>query len=90
MEFRLSKTSLKNLILGIVCVFLAVIVILFSYGYVSGLVSEGGDIIIKREGISSMFEVIGVILLLGLAGGFEIGRYAEMEFNKRKSEKPSS
>jgi len=46
-------------------------------------VSSGGDLVIKHDGIF-LFELMLTPLILGSLGGYEIGRYAEMEFSKRR------
>lgn len=64
---------------------LTVGLILFVYGYLSGMASSEGDIILKRDGISGLFTALLGILFLGVWSGYEIGRYVEMEFSKRRT-----
>jgi hypothetical protein len=80
-----ARATTTELILGLIYVFIAVGVIIFAYGYISGMVSEGEGIIVKREGIAVLFICISLILLLGLLGGIEIGRYVQTQLAKRET-----
>ena len=84
-KYIFGKASLKNLVLGMLLLLSTVGLILFVYGYLSGMASSGGDIILKRDGVSGLFAALLGILFLGVWGGYEIGRYVEMEFSKRRT-----
>ena len=82
-----GKASLKNLILGIICLFIAIVLIIFAYSYLAGMTATlgaGEDIILKPEGITGLLYFNFAILFFGLWGGFQVGRYVEMEFSKRR------
>jgi len=63
----------------------ALSIVLFLYGYISGLARSGEDIIVKLEGWNGLFIGMFFLILLASWGGYEIGRYAEMEFSKRRT-----
>lgn len=56
--------------------------IVYLYAYVSGL-EVNGDRIILRD-ISGLTVLHFGILFFGVLGGFEIGRYVQTEFAKRR------
>jgi hypothetical protein len=87
-KYIYGKASLKNLIFGIILLMFIFGVLLFVYGYVSGF-TYGEDIIVKREGWNGLFIAIFCMILLTLWSGFEIRRYAEMEFSKRRTQNSS-
>jgi hypothetical protein len=87
-KYIYGKASLKNLISGIVLLMFIFGALLFVYGYISGF-AHGEDIIVKREGWNGLFIAIFCVILLTLWSGFEIGRYAEMEFSKRRTQNSS-
>jgi len=79
-----KEAGVRNLITGIISLFVAIVFIIWVYSYLTGMVSGGGDLIMKREGIIGLLYFGFGILFFGLLGGFEIGRYVEMEFSKRR------
>jgi|YelNatPaOPRAMG01_1025707.scaffolds.fasta_scaffold213939_1 hypothetical protein len=87
-KYIYGKASLKNLISGVVLLMFIFGSLLFVYGYISGF-ARGEDIIVKREGWNGLFIAIFCMILLTLWSGFEIGRYAEMEFSKRRTQNSS-
>lgn len=81
-----GEVRVRNLIWGLILIFIAVALIVLVYSYFSGMTSGGGDIVLKREGISGLSMVMFAILLFGLLGGFEIGRYVQTESIRRRKE----
>ena len=81
-----SEAGVRHLVSGIIGIFSIVILIIFAYGYISGMASTG-DIGIKREGINALFVIMFLVLLIGVASGFEIGRYVQTEFTKRRRQR---
>jgi hypothetical protein len=75
-----GEARLRNLIMGLITLFSAIAMILFTHGYTSGM-APGGEIIIVSEGLIILMLCM---LILGLMAGYEIGRYVEMEFGKRR------
>lgn len=82
-----GEAGVPHLVFGIFCVVVAVILIVFGYAYLIGLEASGeGEIILK--------DILGVTawnigtLLFGVVGGFEIGRYVQTEFAKRRKHTP--
>jgi hypothetical protein len=84
-KYIFGKASLRNLIMGILSVLIALSFVLFLYGYISGLARSGEDIIINPRGWNGLFLAIFGLMMLAFLGGWEIGRYAEMEFSKRRT-----
>lgn len=68
-----GKPSLLYIIAGMLLVFVGVACILLVYGYFFG-VSGGGDVVITPPGISLIFALMFIILVLGLVGGLLMGR----------------
>jgi hypothetical protein len=86
-----GKASLKNLVFGLVSLFLATGLILFLYGYISGMGSSGQQFIITYDALRSIVIVMFGILFLGFGGGYEIGKYVyETMYGEKRSEKPPS
>ena len=67
------KSSHLYTIIGIVAIFFGLACIFLVYGYFFG-VSSGSDVAITPNGISLIFTLMFLILLLGSAGGFLVGR----------------
>jgi hypothetical protein len=63
---------------GIVVLGIAIIIIVYLYGYIAGL-SQGGDIVIKQVGLQPIFEVIFLLVVLGFVGGVQVGLYFEAQ-----------
>jgi uncharacterized membrane protein YqhA len=72
-----GKSKLLNLIFGIATVFLAVGFTLYLYSLNSTQSINGSDLIIKAADVPRLFLLIGMILFLGIVGGYEIGRFME-------------
>jgi hypothetical protein len=51
------------------------------------MTASGDKLVFTYENIGGLVSVTFVILVLGLMGGYEIGKYAEAEFGKRRTEK---
>ena len=86
-KYVFGKASLRNLIWGIICLFIAIVLIVWVYSYLNGMVSTLGAeeyLTMKPEGVIGLLYFGFGILFFGLLGGYEIGRYAEMEFSKRR------
>jgi hypothetical protein len=77
-----GKPRLLNFIFGLVCVISAFALVLNIYGYTSGLTSQG-NIILESKEVPQLFLFIGLVVLLGVYGGFEIGRFVEA--NKKRT-----
>jgi hypothetical protein len=88
MQVTRRGAGLKDLLAGIVAIFLALILIAYTYAYTLG-VSSGGDVAVRQEGIPLLFLMIVFILFLGIIGGLEIGRYLEKVMNEKNRQIPS-
>ena len=66
---------------GILCVVFSFALILEIYVYIVGLTSYGYTILMARD-VGPLFLFIGLVLMLGMFGGYEIGRFIEV--NKKK------
>jgi len=84
-KYVYGEASTKNLIFGLICVFIAIVLVIWVYTYVSGMASGGEDIVMKHEGIIGLLYYGFGVLFFGLIGGFEIGRYVQTEFTKRRT-----
>jgi hypothetical protein len=92
-KYVFGKASLKNLIWGIICLFIAVVLIVWVYSYLNGMVSTLGAeeyLTMKPKGVIGLLYFGFGILFFGLLGGYEIGRYVEMEFSKRRLSQPNN
>ena len=76
-----GKARVRNLVWGFMFLLLAVFVIVYAYAYASGLAGDEGYVILIPEGLAF---ITCIILFLGFWAGYEIGRYVEMEFGKRR------
>lgn len=85
-----GEGKVRNLITGIIVLFVAIALILWTYGFLSGMATSEGDIVMTREGIRNVPIIMLVILFFGLWGGFEIGRYVQTEFTKRREQRLKS
>ncbi|MBN1245523.1 hypothetical protein JXA31_08015 [Candidatus Bathyarchaeota archaeon] len=68
-----DKSSHLLTIIGIVAIFIGLACIFLVYGYFFG-VSGGSDVAITPNGVSLIFALMFLILLLGSAGGLLIGK----------------
>ena len=75
MVASVGRPEMLNFIFGLVCVAVSVGIVLFMYSYTSSLASESGYIIWRSVEISKLYLVFGLLLLFGLLGGYEIGRF---------------
>lgn len=90
-KYVFGEAGVNNLILGIFIMAMAVSVILFMYGYLSGMAShENGQIVLATEGISGLPLIMLLVLVFGIISGYEIGRYVQTQFTKRRKERLKS
>ena len=86
-----GEAGVRNLVFGMILVFIAVGLILFGYGGLSG--KPSGDQIVfdmtLEQFTSTMLAIWFAILFFGVLGGFEIGRYVQTEFTKRRTSSTS-
>ena len=91
-KFIFGDAGVINLVSGMLFIFVAIGLIAFAYGGMMGKPS-GDQIIINmtlEKYASTMLLIWLVILLFGIIGGFEIGRYVQTEFTKRRIAKTPS
>ena len=90
-KYVFGEAGVWNLLFGVILVFTAIGSILFIYGMVLGKLSglEEAEVVVVTdpEGFLFLLKVVLAILFLGVWGGFEVGRYVQTEFTKRKSRK---
>lgn len=83
-----SEAGVSNLVAGIICIFVALLGMAFVYGiYFGNIVSLGGAqaVLADPQRFISLMALFSLaILFLGILGGFEIGRYVQTEFTKRR------
>jgi hypothetical protein len=90
-KVSVGKAGLKNLVFGLITLFLDVGMILFVYGYISGMASSGEQFIVTYEGLRGILIAMFGILVLGFGSGYEIGKYVyETVYIKKRNEKPSN
>ena len=77
-----GRPRLLAFFVGLVCVIFSFAVVLEVYVYTMGLTSYGYTLLQAKE-VPILFLFIGIVLLLGVFGGYEIGTYAES--NKKKT-----
>ncbi|MBX5328489.1 MAG: hypothetical protein QHH18_03210 [Candidatus Bathyarchaeota archaeon] len=77
------KASLKSLIFGLILLFFDVGVIIFVYGYISGISLGGEQFIITSEGLKGLIIAMLGIMAFGFVSGYEIGKYVEEVYVKR-------
>ena len=86
-KYIYGEAGVSHLVLGLILIFVALALIILLYGVTSS--SPSGDIIIldmSPEEYSSGLVGLGLaILFFGVWGGFEIGRYVQSEFSKRRT-----
>ena len=85
MQVTWSGAGLKDLLLGIVCILFAIIAIISVFAYTLGY-SGGEGVVVKQEGISGLFVATFSVLVIGVLGGVEIGRYVEKTMNEKKKQ----
>ena len=85
-KYIYGEAGISDLVLGLISIFMALGTIIFAYGGMLG--KQSGDQIVfdmTLEKFSSTILTIWLgILFFGIIGGFEIGKYIQTEFNKRK------
>ena len=85
-KYFYSEAGIFNLLFGLTCIFIAFGLIIFAYGWILG--QPIGDLSINdltnEEFVSTMVLIWIGILFFGVIGGYELGRYIQTEFNKRK------
>ena len=90
-KYAFGEARVRNLVFGIILVFGAIALVLFVYGALLGKFSgvDGAEVVITDpEGfVSGLVAILLLILFLGVGGGFEIGRYVQTEFTKRRKER---
>ena len=79
----MSKAGLKDLIIGIVAIFMGFILIIVLATQASLINSATGSVTLRSEGLPIFYGAIILAMFSVLLGGFEIGRYVEMEMGKR-------
>jgi len=87
-----SEGRVRDLIGGIISIFAAIGIIILFYGALWGKFSEvrqGEQVIITNpNGFTSvMVTVFFALVILSVLGGFEIGRYVQTEFTKRRRQR---
>ncbi len=82
-----GKPRLPSFLLGIICVVFALVLVLYTYSYTSGLTNSNGYTILESKDVPMLFVFIGGVVLLGVYGGIEIGRFLESSNKKAKSKK---
>jgi len=83
-----SEAGVRNLISGMVAIFVAIAIIIWMYSYISGMASTG-DTVLKPRPTSDLFAVVTLcVLLISVFGGFEIGMYVQSEFHRRRKPPP--
>ena len=85
-KYFFGEAGVKNLIQGMILIFIALGLILFAYGGVLGK-PAGEEIVIAmtpEQYASTMLLIWLAILFFGVWGGFEIGRYVQTEFTKKR------
>lgn len=83
-----GEAGVGNLVLGILLVIIALLIIVYMYAYVSGLEASGEGMLVLRD-ISGLTMLNLGTLFFGVVGGFEIGRYVQTEFTKRRKQSSS-
>jgi len=84
-KYLFGEAGTLNLVGGIIRIFIAVVIILSAYGLI--LERAPGDQIFIRATIERTFLMLVAslaVLFLGTWGGYEIGRYIQTQFNKRR------
>jgi len=85
-KYVYAEAGISDLVLGLISIFMALGFIIFAYGGMIG--KPSGDQIVfdmtPEKFSSSMLTIWLGILCFGIIGGFEIGRYIQTEFTKRK------
>jgi hypothetical protein len=81
-----GKPRLPSFLLGLICVIFAFALVLYTYSYTSGLTSNGYTILESKD-VPTLFLFIGGVVLLGVYGGIEIGRFIESSNKKASSKK---
>jgi hypothetical protein len=84
MVVAVGKPRLLRYIVGLSALLLAIGFIVYLYSYFLELAKNGAVIIIKTDEIPKLFLFIGCILFFGTFAGFEIGRFAGSQ-NQKKS-----
>ncbi len=77
-----GKPRLPSFILGLICVIFSFALVLYMYNYTSGLTSHGYTILESKD-VPALFVFIGGVVLLGIYGGIEIGRFVEASHKKK-------
>lgn len=76
-----GKPRFKYFFVGLLCVIFALVLVLSLYSYTLGVTSHGLTILESSQ-VGPLFLGITVIVLLGVYGGYEIGRFAEANTKK--------
>ena len=87
-KYFYSEAGIWNLLFGLICFFIAVGLVIFGYSELGGI-AAGEQVFFNMtaENFSSTLLAIFLgILLFGIIGGYEIGRYVQTIFNKRRRE----
>ena len=81
-----GEARVRNLLVGILTVVLAMIFVGYFFGALWGIGREGDRVVISNFGqwTQALALIIGGICALGVFGGLESGGYVEAEFGKRR------
>ena len=85
-KYIYSEAGIWNLLFGLICFFIAVGLVIFGYGELSGI-AAGEQVIFNMTAeifSSTILTIFLGILLFGILGGYEIGRYIQTIFTKRR------
>jgi len=83
----MGEAGVIQLLTGIVAITLCFGVIIYGYGFLSGIEIDN-QIVHNMDHESYLVSLLGLMLfpfLLGVFGGIEIGRYVQTEFTKRRN-----
>jgi hypothetical protein len=79
-----GRPHLKGFIFGLTVILISFAIILYLFNYFSELTKFNSLLIIEPSEIPKLMLAVILILLIGIFGGFEIGRYAEANEKKAK------
>ena len=81
-----SEAGVWNVVFGLICIFIAIGLIIFGYDKFTGT-PAGEQVVINMTADNFTSTLITIwlgILLFGVIGGYEVGRYIQTEFTKRR------
>lgn len=86
-KYVFGEAGVSNLLLGVILICGALSLMLYMWAALSGIVSGEFDIVGETEGISNFYLAMLLLVVLSIVGGYEIGRYVQTEFTKRRKSK---